>query len=471
MIFLDLLDSAKSAHVKEYVSEWWRPENDEQQRTITEMAQAEMMVRILYGETITLSNNQATDSVAWLTNAEKFCSLDTPWEPVAVAFSGVQPSSPADAIRDILINYFADHSFKLSSWVGLEDKLKDKVAENLKQHDLPNFEKMFIGVIDSMFDQKLSDKLNQQAFGLQKFYEYLNINQAKPVSIRAVSVGDRLWPRLMSLKDDPKGIPAATLDSIKDIATPHKVEFRGSLYNALEKLDMDSHERIRIRKFIDRYYNEKMGLSVANGKGVYTTTDFDLNTSLDEDESIDIRADQYNGEDGLLGRVALEINPETSANFLKWDDFASVLKDDVFRKSARGLRLKIEEYDDLKPMDPWYDRKYRLWHSQTYEILNQHHELLASYLGKRIIHKGSSIKIYIAPAITAAVPPLLALAAGNNLGEQVIYTFLGGLVGYAASEIVKEKIQPVIKTANTTGCIRTALKDSVKLKSLKELHK
>jgi hypothetical protein len=214
-----------------------------------------------------------------------------------------------------------------------------------------------------------------------------------------------------------------------------------------------------------------MGLSVADGNGVFSTTNFDTETSLIEDSLIELTADKYNGEEGLLGKVVLEVSPDPLKNFIKWDDFVAVLKDQDFRKSALALRKKTMEYSNLKPGDPWYDRKYRLWYGQAYDALNAHHELLANTLGQGIVQKGSGIRMYFGPGLLTAASGILGSLVGGNSVEHIIYSFICGMVGYLSAEIMKDRIQPSIKTINTTGSLRTRLKDSVKLKDYRELQK
>ncbi|MFZ5909433.1 MAG: hypothetical protein ACOYYU_05405 [Chloroflexota bacterium] len=474
MIFLDLLDSAKSAHTKKYVNEWWRPDSEAQQMKVVEMARAEMMMRILHGDTVVLSDNQAVDSVAWMKIATKFCELRLPWKPVAIAFSNKQQATSYDAITAILINRFTDDTYKFSSWVGLDNDLRAGVARNLNRvgNNL-QIGDMLNGLISSIPDQHLVDELMSQVAGLQSFYEYLKQNEYSNVSFPAEKVGNQIWARLLSLKDLPNGISSKTLKFMKKVASS-KVEYRSALYDALEQMDID--EQSRVRKIVDRYYNEKMGYSVAEGKGVYTTVDFNPNTSLENDMKFDIQADKFNGENGLLGRVVLEIHPEKMAEYLGWDEFEQVLKDEKFQAKAWLLRARIKQYDDLNPNDPEYFAKYRNWLGETIDVLESHHEFLAESLGGRVVQKESrKFKAFFAPGLGSSIAGTAAgLYLGSFFGEPygtIVGGIVGGFIGNTGYDLLKDRALPFLKLDNAVGSVRTALKDAAKIKGDEKLLK
>jgi len=463
MIYLDLLDSVKTAHPETFSSEWWRPNSPDEQEHSRELARAEMMIRLLHGDTIVLSNNQATDSVGWLQLSEDFSILNPPWEPIAMAAFGTQQITK-DSLLEIIINYFQDPKFNLSAWVGIDAPLRNKVVENLKRHETPQFEKMFDYVLP-FIDPRLSKALDAQAIGLQRFYEYLVRYQGRQVNLTAVTVANSIWPRMEKLRDRLNGIPGDILDEIKHFVGKDRLEFRSSLYNALAIIEepMRSH----VRKYVDRFYNEKMGLSVCKGRGVYTVTDHDPNTPAEEDEKIDALADDLNSKEGLLGRMALQFYPSKIRNHLKWDDFVKILADPEFGRSAHHLRTMLGTYDEISPDDPKYLTKYRIWLDRSLDALNQHHELLSKYLASQSIKSGEKLIIYIGAWTGAAI--------GSVLGGQVAYGLAGQAVGGSLSamlyDAVKEKILPKFLVTTAAGRYRTALKEAVSFKSDEELLK
>jgi hypothetical protein len=469
MLYLDLFDSVKTAHTEEVSSEWWRPHIRLEQEHSRELARAEMMVRLLHGDTIVLSNNQATDSVGWLQLAEDFSTLNMTWEPIAMAVFGTRQIPTNDSLLEMVINYFKDKNFKLSAWVGVDLPLRNKVVENLQKHPMPRFDLMFEGVTSSL-DKRVAEDLNRQAVGLQKFYEYLTRNKEKEICFPASIVGDYLWPRMKAMADQPDGIQSGELKHIKqyleETQGPNRVEYRSALYQALDT--MDEPRRTHIRKYVDRFYNEKMGLSVSKGKGVYTFTDHDPNTPVDLDSRMDAQADRPNDPEGILGQVVLSVDPKKIKYTLKWDEFLRILSDKEFGHSSHFLRMVIRDYDYLNPQDLNYHSKYTNWLGRTFDALNKHQDLLATMLGKEVAKRNAStLAITIGTWTGAALDAVLA--------SQIHYVIgVGAATGAVLSKVLEDRFKkspPQKLVTSAAGRIRTSLKESVTVKSDEELLK
>ncbi len=469
MLYLDLFDSVKTAHTEELSKEWWRPNIRLEQENSRELARAEMMVRLLHGDTIVLSNNQATDSVGWLQLAEDFSTLNMTWEPVAMAVFGTNQTPTNDSLLEMVINYFKDKNFELSAWVGVDLPLRNKVVENLQKHPMPRFDLMFEGVTSSL-DKRIAEDLNRQAVGLQKFYEYLTKHKGKEICFSAGIVGDYLWPRLKLMTEQHDGIQVDELKHIREFIVKtmdaSRLEYRSSLYRALETID--EPRRTHIRKYVDRFYNEKMGISVAKGKGVYTFTDHDPNTPIELDSRMDAQADHPNEPDGVLGQVVLSVDPKKIKYKLKWDEFLRILGDKEFGHSSHFLRMVVRDYDYLNPKEPDYHAKYNNWLGRTFDALNKHQDLLAKMLGKEVAKRSATTLAISIGAWSGAVLDAV-------LASQVQYVIgVGAVTGAILSKALEDKFEkspPKKLVTSAAGRIRTSLKEAVTVKSDEELLK
>lgn len=472
-LYLDFLDSAKSAHVEQYANDWWRPDSVIDQNNSIEFARAEMMVRILHGDTIVLSNNQVTDSVAWLSLADQFSKISLPWEPISIAFFNISPSSPSQAIKAIIVGYFSDPNFVSSAWVGLDKKLKELVLKNITKSDEPMFHRMLYGVTKSIGDADLAQALEVQAIGLQSFYEYLINNSHRLVSFRAGTIGSHIWPKLEALKNRDRGIPERVLTHIKTKLSFERMEHRGSLYEAIG--DLDITEREDVRKYIDFFYNEKMGLSVSQGKGVYTITDHDKLTSPVEDERMVNLADSTNSTVGLLGNNVLQIRSERFKDYLTWEDFLDLVSLPEFQRRANFLRRMIEEYDTLDLTGEGHFKNYNSWLGKTFDALNKHQDYLAEQLGRRAVRGVNGFVLKIGPWLGAGAGAIVGSVLGNSLAYGLagaIGANAGGtILSEMVSDLLKEKGLPKLLASNAAGKIRAALEGSVSIKSDEELLK
>jgi hypothetical protein len=465
MIYLDLLDSVKTAHPQRYSGEWWRPNNDDERQAAIEMARADMMVRLLHGETIILSNNQATDSAGWLQLAHDFCRIELPWEPVSIAFFNVAPKSPADAVRKIVVDYFKDEKFNLSAWVGLSKSTREKVAKNVSNEERPQFGDMFMGVLTDIPDSYLDENLLKQAAGLQIFYEYLLKNQDKKVAYVADTVGEFIWPRMNALANTNLGISGEILDAVKKTAGESRLEFRSSLYNAASQFSGDQQQLLR--RTIDYYYNQKMGLSVNRGRGVYTFSDFDENTPIDKDETLDRVVDSVNRPDGVISKVVLRMSPDRVKNYLTWGDFTDLLKDGKFLDKALRLRGLIQEYNTIDKRRSDYLTKYRTWLGKTVDAMQAHHEFLASYLSTKVVLKKKQMFFHIAPWAGAAIGAMAASSIFH--GMELVGAGAGTLLSTALYDLIKDRFVGKYFEYTSVGRIRTILDEDIKIAPDEEL--
>lgn len=478
--YLDFLDSVKSAHTEKYSPEWWRPNTIEDQNNSIEFARAEMMLRILHGDTIVLSNNQATDSVAWLTLASSFSQISLPWETISLAFFQVAPASPAGAVKDIVVNYFSNPEFSSSAWTGLDDKLRTRVLANITKDSRPFFHRMLSGVTKSIDDSNLAQALEAQATGLHLFYEYLLKNESRMVSFVARDMGSYLWPKLEAMSKIPGGVSEETLAYIRQKLNASALEKRSALYSAIE--DIEPIEREELKKYIDFFYNEKMGLSVSKGRGVYTISDHDETISPARDEEMASLADSTNSDIGLLGNNVLQIRQEKFKDHLAWDDFLKLIQDDDFIRSANFLRRMVEEFDTLPSTGDGHSTEYFRWFGKTIDALNRHQDFLAVALKRKAVKGLNGFVLKIGPWLGAGAGAIVGTELGSHLvygmssvaqaGSAALGATAGGtIMSELVSDLLKERGLPAILASTASGKIRAALKEAVSIRSDEDLLK
>lgn len=73
MHYLDVLDPVKSGYPDPV--DWWHPATYQHQHAALAETEGVLLIRALYGESLTLSQTQAFDSVAWLGMIEKVIKL------------------------------------------------------------------------------------------------------------------------------------------------------------------------------------------------------------------------------------------------------------------------------------------------------------------------------------------------------------------------------------------------------------
>ncbi|RME55867.1 hypothetical protein D6779_11710 [Candidatus Parcubacteria bacterium] len=491
MLYVDLLDSVKSAHPRETDQEWWHVRSKEEQAFAVQQAQAEIMMRLLHGETIVLSNNQIMDSYAWMTCADVLLSdarlAAVQWTPVVFAYydpSGSVRELSAEVLRECTINNFANTKFVLSAWPQLDERQRQDVVENIKRRGV--FFEMFRGVTG------IPDVYHEQARSIQHTYEYLDRWQREKGAKVIVPVGTSdskrkppklIWPRVEALPQHDSEIYKQTVEEIKRVIVKDlseqesmkALEARSRLYQALGMIDIDDDKRDRLRGYIDRFYNEKLGRSVSGGRGVYTIGDNDPETPVEEDLKRDEIADVQNTSEGVLARIVLECTPEklSGIDTLEWDDVLDVISDPEMGMMTRKLQDVLQGYYRLNSQSHDFHRQYREWLLRSIDALEEHHEKLSKALARKIVVRSKPYRLL------ASVSPVIWEGAGAIIGGYVGYiqglshlesVALSG-AGAMAVEFLKlqrENLTGVI-AASVAGRVRQSLDDAVRLKSDEEL--
>jgi hypothetical protein len=473
MSYIDLLDTVKTAHPNKFATEWWRKSSPEIQANAISLAQTELMLRILHGETILLSNNQAFDSVAFLDSVSEMVrldSLDRP--PVALSYYKFhQPGvvSPTEytpeALIDLGVEYLAKEVFIFSAWLGMDENIaiRNRMSEALKNGD---DSRRFISMVDVVYhdlDSDVRDDFQKQARGLQNFYNYLR--RLYPLGKRVVRVAgksDRLiWRDLDSLRYSPsKGIPVEAIKRLDEELFAHNLhgsrEDRSVLYRLIE--NFGSPLRDDLRKYIDIFYNQKIGASVSpRGRGIYSVMDHNPKTPSSYEEQILENAEALNIVDGIVAEEALEVFPPkeaSSLNYLTWDDVIGVMTEEKsVCKSAYELQDDLALYNQLNPTDPDFNNKLTDWKKMTSDSLESHQTLLASILGKKIKYDSGKKTMF---SITIPRAKFTITALGGLVGGVVGYLSQNSLLFSAVGATTASAL-----TYNLTELAEKSLKDKL----------
>ena len=471
MSYVDLLDTVKSAHPNKLVTDWWRISSHEMQSNAISLAKTELMIRLLHGETILVSNNQAFDSVAFLETAaemSRMSFLERP--PVALAyFKPVKdgfvfpPEWTPSVLVDLIAEYLEKREFITSAWIGLGDDIRHKMLDALKSGNDSN---RFVSMVEKVYldiDSNLRNDYRQQARNLQVFFDYLRKLHGEGKSVvRKTVMSDRLiWNDLDDLRYHPSlGIPFEVVSDLDKTVISNKLhdkrEDRSILYNLIEGLSSPLREDLR--KYIDIYYNQKIGASVSpRGRGTYTMTDHDPDTPAERDEQLLEHAESINENEGIVGEIALKVVPDqaTALSTLTWDDVERVLNEEkILRDSAYDLQDNLSLYGQLDRGQPDFAKKYSEWEKITDEALEKHHILLASLLAPKIKYDAASHKF------VAFVAPLIGAVGGGVAGTMVGYAFqnpvAGALVGVATAEALSGALSSVFTKVGDSDLETTA---------------
>lgn len=488
MSYIDLLDSAKTAYPNQLATEWWRKSSPEIQTNTISLAKTELMLRILHGETILLSNNQAFDSVAFLDSVSELVSLDfLERPPVAlVYYKPKQPgvSIPAKWTPNVLVDlsddYLKKKTFVFSAWIGMDDNtaIRTRMSNGLKNSE--DDTRRFVSMVEDVYfdiDITIRDIYWKHAHDLQNFFNYLNTHYRLGKSVvRSTESSDKtIWKDLYDLRFSPsKGIPLDAIKRLDEDVIAKQLdasrEDRSVLYRLIE--NYGSPLRENLRKYIDIYYNQKIGASVSpSGRGTYSVTDHNPNTPSYLEEQILENAETVNGSDGIVGEEALEVLPSNapSISALTWDDVAKVLREEKkLRSSAYYLQDQLMLYKRLDRLDPDFARNLDEWRKKTDETFEKHETLLASLLGSKIKYDSTTRRMFLFTA------PQIGSAGGAFIGTLVGLLFQNTLLGIAAaaattevltntlSSVFEKSAKKDLETSAITR-VREDLRKSVKL--------
>lgn len=475
-MYIDLLDSTKSGHPFQsgVQEDWWRANTTEQQHQAVSIAQAAMMIRLLYGETIVLTHHQIFDSYAWLSACENFVGAAPalPFVPVTWSVYTYGSASPEGFI-DTAVKIFrptGKFSFKLSAWPSLDAKLREKIAQNLERDR--SFKGMYKDVWESL-DSSLKDKYTQQQTALIKFHEYLlqHHRQSIPWTPNTPTVIKNcdlehprsIWTLLNTVRDHPKGIPGEVLDEIQaQIAgvengrsLAENLEVRSFLYLAISELDAELRDRIR--KLIDFCYNLKTGQS-ASPVCLYSVLDQDQATPPSEDsELLDFIENEYFGTDSANDVLLFHPGQFKELSTLRFDDCIRILGLPQIQLSLQTLRNHAQAYPGKQA--GYYQETH--WLEQMDALVLQHNTLLAKNLtGKVAVGKnGMLMALMPALAVTAAVGgDVVSYYAGSTAG--ILTSTLIALLG-SLTPLLAQKIDPLKIPTSAASRIFGRLQSSV----------
>jgi len=441
-MYIDLLDSAKSGHPigADTKTEWWRAKDPKKQQEAISLAHAALLMRLLYGDTIVLPSNQAIDSVAWLKAAAYLPNASENLEQPVITWAAFRIDKPTpDSFLETAIEAFKPKptagQFKLSAWPTIDDKIRTTIANNLKN------KRSFANMFDDIkydIDSSIRASFEEQQYGLINFHKYLekyyspkdeNYYQWDWENPRAIKKSRepkdnprKIWQDLLRTKGKLQGIPGDILEDIrkkliKDAdgkENPENLEIRSALYSAIE--GEPAKLRTRIRKLIDLYYNKKNAVSVTDGYGLMSILDQDINTPVEEDQTLMDFAEKADGDDEEDGKAALYFLPgkfpELSA--LTLEECMNILSDPKVRNSIKALRHLFVTKPG-RDQDPVASSSYREWSKDFHHKLNLHQDLLTKKLPGKVKLENERL--------VALMPSALFGAAGSGLAAGVVSYF------------------------------------------------
>lgn len=495
MSYIDLLDSAKTAHPNKLATEWWRNSSPEIQAHAIAFAKTELMLRVLHGETILLSNNQAFDSVAFLDSVSELARLSfLERPPMALSYFKFRKPEEPDTTKytpNLLVTlsgeYLDKKRFVFSAWTGLDDNISLR-SDMSKALVATEESSKFIEMVETVYldtDPVLRDEFRMQARSLQAFYDYLRSSYSLGKNvIRKAGTSDRLiWEDLDNLRYFPsKEIPQEAIKSLDDKLISENLhlsrEDRSVLYYAIEHFEPTLRENLK--KNIDFYYNQKIGSSVSRqGRGVYTMSDYDSSTPPSQEEYLLENAENINTPDGIVGEIALEVIPKHAGelNALTWDDVILVLKEEkTLRDSAYNLQDNLALYHKLDVHQPDFQKKLIEWRKITNQSFEEHQTLLSKLLAEKIKYDSGTRQLIssTAPNVGATGGVIAGTFLGLTIGHVSHNALLGNIASSTLSEVLSNyfssKMIKAVKDdfeTSAVGSVREALKKSVKLSARK----
>ena len=466
-MFIDLLDSVKTGHPGEFTKEkWWRPKDEKNQAQAIAISHAAILVRLLYGDTITLSHHQILDSCGWMTACSSLVGRanELPFPPVRWAAYGETDPKPEDLIKKAIAVFLpgAD-DFKLSAWPELEPQQKQKMSDEIMRTG--SFKTLLHPVLSSL-KSSLLIKYQQQEEALVKFHEYLTSPHAwsEPQPLMTPCYADNpisLWGGMESRRDKPDGIPGEYLDEMKAVITNagQDIEKRSNQYNAITKYEPDI--RSRLRKIIDYYYNLKISYSTDKGAGLRSILDQEADTRIEDDLKLlqGIDSSQVPNQQEIYTFVPGQFSELGTLDF---DDFIRVMKEPELKASVQLLRT----FKAIRPDKN--DPAYAEWKTALDKATDNHEKLLAKELKGKVHLKGENLRVLVSAAVFSFGIPVafhgLVNFADIGVNEPVtdrIASGVGGLLG-AVTHGIMNKIDQEKIPASAVARIHNKISKTVK---------
>lgn len=407
--FLASLDSARAAHPDQNLQEWWFP-TQEQKQIALELGRSELMVRLLMGDTIGLSINQAFDSPVWFDAAQYIEKLKKPL--ISLALPAANPTLRT-FIEQVAVRFFnpqlEKHDFLLSAWPNLDEKAREKIRKNLlTSYDFENMLK-HVGPVP--------EYMSEQSIWLQKFLEYLERNKDKNIFHPAQIPNKSLWKRVadQSIQDvmgekhfDQIPIRLEKIFKGNQEIRSKLINNRSALYKCIEDNDVETREKLRM--VIDYHYNGMLAESVSEGRSSLSTLSLNQQVDVEEmKEQVELSDEQYDpaGMVNVFGLVGIEKVPflgmeklSITLEPLSWKAVFDVIASDEFAVS-------IAQMNSVPPNHPLKE-----------SVTEKHVDFLSQALGERLV---GGDKFF--PGIDKAIGIVIA-GFGSSL---LLYTLYFGL--------------------------------------------
>jgi len=466
-VYSDLLDSVKTAAPAQDI--WWRPRNEKQRAQAYALAKADMIVRLLHGETIVLSNNQIMDSYAWLRFAQEFLTsrltTDVDWPLVQLGYY-YRHNPPlvhgSQLLQDLVVETFGRPDFKLSAWGEVSQEQRVQWAKAIEGRD-----------VRAMLSECKDNQL-VLAEGLAFTYDYFRVFETKHYPLTDFVTSPKhprlIWPRLKRAvaKDPVLGkVLAEEIERVIEQKGMNK-ESRSHIYEAVVSVVGRNPTTLEyFQKYIDRFYNEKVALSVSNGRAVCTMSDDIPETDIYVDLESDALADEDNDPSGIAARFVLKHQPLESPGLLRGlsnEDVMDILVDRDFQRSVEKLRMLSEEMHSSQG-------KHRLSAQRRWkDAVAKHQEWLAAQLGEKImLQHFAKVDLFITPVrillpIVAVTTGVFTYVLGTSSEENSLITT--ALVSALELVTAYKGIQ-YLATKTAAGRIRSQLHHAVSVEGEK----
>lgn len=479
--YSDLFDTVKTAtpiKAPSYQEVWWRPADEKQREQAYALAKAHLLMMLLHGDTLVLSNSQIIDSYAWLRFAKEFLTHNlankVKWPIIQWGYySDNPPKEKEGLLLRLAMDIFERTSFKLSAWGPVPEETRKKWASSLESMLREGRTTLLLEKpqgSESIDIETIETLKEGFSHTIEYVNEYVKARQARqersePDIIYHAPAPHRprnIWPRLkLCVKKDPK-LGQVWLTELERVIERcgYNPERRSDLYDAFfEVVGRNFTTLETFQKYVDRFYNEKVAYSLTQGRGVFTMSDDLPETGFREDAYSDDLADRGNDPEGVVARLGLAYvtTDRATLSSLTPEDVAGVLDTPEFQENVKRLRDYAQEFS-LAQDNQTRDELVKKFQ----EEIDKHQEWLASQLAPKILRRYQfGVKLFV-----IAVRPVIKDTVDTVISAST--HFPKGILSSTITEVLTEALQRVGEAGikkTVAGRIRKDLHEAIHVTS------